>query len=256
MARRGYLQRIAAPLSPGEPVLFAVPGPAAEDARPTAPAAGAPASPAPALRRKPAARPAMAAAGQKSAPDAVIGPPQGEPNFTPAEAHQTPAPFADAPKDWASPPTAAPAARPLPAASAVEPGPKMLPAATPLAATGRAPLTQLALPDPSPVALSPPQAAPAARRPAEPLAAPALAPASPAPAAPGPASVSAAPPWPGPPAEPPRIHIGTIEIRTTTPPPAPAAPPPAPTAAPAAAARAPSASPPRGYAWRFGLIQG
>jgi hypothetical protein len=51
----------------------------------------------------------------------------------------------------------------------------------------------------------------------------------------------------------PRLHIGTIEIRTSAPP----------AAAPAVATPAPSASPARpsqpasrGYAWRYGLIQG
>jgi hypothetical protein len=49
----------------------------------------------------------------------------------------------------------------------------------------------------------------------------------------------------------PRIHIGTVEVRSTAPPPM-RAPQPASGAAPR-----PDAAPiARGYAWRFGLVQG
>jgi hypothetical protein len=50
----------------------------------------------------------------------------------------------------------------------------------------------------------------------------------------------------------PRIHIGTVEVRSS-------APPPAPVQTPAAAHTAPrtDAAPiSRAYAWRFGLVQG
>ncbi len=50
---------------------------------------------------------------------------------------------------------------------------------------------------------------------------------------------------------PPRIHIGTVEVRSA----APAPPPPAAATAPVAR-RADVATIARGYAWRFGLIQG
>ena len=56
MARRTYLQRVAEPLSPGNPVLFTVSRPAIEDAQPAivaAPTQTAPAA-APVLRREPA----------------------------------------------------------------------------------------------------------------------------------------------------------------------------------------------------------
>jgi hypothetical protein len=49
----------------------------------------------------------------------------------------------------------------------------------------------------------------------------------------------------------PRIHIGTVEVRSHTQPPAPVARPPAP-----AARRADTPPISRGYAWHFGLIQG
>jgi hypothetical protein len=49
----------------------------------------------------------------------------------------------------------------------------------------------------------------------------------------------------------PRIHIGTVEVRSTAPPPMRAPQPAAGTAA------RPEAAPiARGYAWRFGLVQG
>jgi hypothetical protein len=50
----------------------------------------------------------------------------------------------------------------------------------------------------------------------------------------------------------PRIHIGTVEVRAA-PPPAPA---PVPQAAPRAAPRGETTPISRGYAWRFGLVQG
>jgi hypothetical protein len=50
---------------------------------------------------------------------------------------------------------------------------------------------------------------------------------------------------------PPRIHIGTVEVRSHTQPPPPVARPPAP-----AARRADTPPISRGYAWHFGLIQG
>jgi hypothetical protein len=52
----------------------------------------------------------------------------------------------------------------------------------------------------------------------------------------------------GPP--PPRIHIGTVEVRAAPP------PVPVPQAAPRAASRPEAAPISRGYAWRFGLVQG
>jgi len=254
MARRGYLQRIAEPLTPGEPVLFAVPGPAAEDARPAvtarrpagaAPAAAAPANPAPILRRQQAARGEKAVADQKPVPVADPGPPQADPNAAPRGAKQIPALNANMPQDWAAP---APAF--APPAATTEPGEKTPPASTPQPALSPIPPGEAAS-EPASVptqyaATWPAEHLPAPRTPRYPQSHPEEEPAPDAPR------------WPAPRAaakntEPPRIHIGTIEIRTTTPP-APAAPPPG--AAPAAAPRATAPSPPRGYAWRFGLVQG
>ncbi len=276
MARRRYLQRIAAPIAPGEPVLFPVPTPAAEDARPAVPARKPPASPAAApsagppgvVRRKQAARGEISAAAQKSLPAANTIAPRNEPDpappaapppaAAPGQSHQAPAGNAEPPEDWAAwpaPAAAAPAAAaPAAAASAVE-----FPSATASRATSGpifngdsfiAPsgAADLGAADSGAAVMAPGHAAPDAAWPAERI--------------PAPMTRRFAPPLPsedaapaGPQAEPPRIHIGTIEIRTTTPP-APAAPPPTQVAPPPAAPRATTASPPRGYAWRFGLIQG
>ena len=54
----------------------------------------------------------------------------------------------------------------------------------------------------------------------------------------------------GPP--PPRIHIGTVEVRAAPPP----VPVPVPQATPRAASRPEAVPMSRGYAWRFGLVQG
>jgi hypothetical protein len=54
---------------------------------------------------------------------------------------------------------------------------------------------------------------------------------------------------PPPAAAAPRIHIGTVEVRST-------APAPTPTPAHTAAPRSDAAPIARAYAWRFGLVQG
>jgi hypothetical protein len=55
---------------------------------------------------------------------------------------------------------------------------------------------------------------------------------------------------------PPRIYIGTVEVRSAAPPPAPVPQQAAPRSAPRGAAGAESATLARAYAWRFGLVQG
>jgi len=56
------------------------------------------------------------------------------------------------------------------------------------------------------------------------------------------------------PASGPRIHIGTVEVRTVSAPAPQPAPPPAPRSAPAAANGAARLA--SGYGWHFGLFQG
>jgi hypothetical protein len=278
MARRGYLQRIAAPLIPGEPVLFPVPGPSLEDARPVAPArrpaAIAPAGPAAIVRRKQAARAKMAAAQEPIQPAGKAAP-RGESTApAPAEPGQTKAHHADSPEDWAVWPARAgampqPAAEPMNVPAAQAPNAEAPRAEAPRGETLRPAFdgnsaVPSGVPDAGATVNPPERAAPATTWSAEDLPAPAaqrralsLPPEDPASAPDWPAGPGSAAPWSAAThAAPPRIHIGTIEIRTTTPPPAAVPPPPAPTVPPATAPRAAAPSPQRGYAWRFGLIQG
>jgi hypothetical protein len=277
MARRSYLQNIAEPLSPGDPVLFSVPRAAADEARPAAvrqgPPGGAPASPAlgtPVLRRKQAGDaaptiasthiPGAALSGPASAPmspgfggagDAPITP--GVPaapvtavagaSAEPPGARDESLPIAIAPlrvADAFVPAAGSGSTIPMPLAGAPElPWPPL----THVATLGSARAAAAVSPDSpgsakipaviehrtvahaSPVAMLPPVAsvAPADRNGAAPV----------------------------------RLHIGTIEVRTTP----PQVPPPAPHV-PAAQTYARDSSVDgsiqvsRGYGWRFGLFQG
>jgi hypothetical protein len=94
--------------------------------------------------------------------------------------------------------------------------------------------------------MSPPVTVP---REAARMAAPA--PAIRAPAPPGAGSAAAASPAAAGMAVPPHIYIGTVEVRGAAPP-----VPPAPQAVPRVTAPAPAGPIARGYAWRFGLVQG
>lgn len=280
MAGRSYLERVAQPLSPGEPVLFPTPCATGDEARGEA-ERRATRTPPPRIGRAPTAVQRRAAV----------------PATTPSEAaNEAPAPPADAPSNVTGPPAPAAASPIFPIGGAVGAAFAALERAS-LSARAReappaadvaasvveppAPIDQAAAaPAPSPEPLSPPllragtstidaesavapppphegvEGAGAERRKApstftqspqalqETSAADASTP-KPAPARefwPTANPRSAGRSQAIPPA--PRIHIGAIEVRTTP-------PPPAPPRAPAS----PSASVSRGYAWRFGLIQ-
>jgi len=260
VAGRTYLQRIAQPLRPGDPVLFAMPQVAPDDARPpaTPPVASAAPASGSVLRRTPSrvASPApMQAASPRSAaspapadttapppamsahgPDIAIAPPAPAPFVAGEQALITGAALSaiQAPLGAAPPSVDLPAASPLevrttetvapiaptPTVSTREPISASVAAAAIDAPAARATYDDVPMPDR--VAL-PPLRLPGAPPPADGC---------------------------GPP--PPRIHIGTVEVR--------AAPPPAPVPVPQAASRAASRSDvapiSRGYAWRFGLVQG
>jgi hypothetical protein len=256
MARRSYLQRIAEPLRSGDPVLFAVPRPAPDEARPAAEtrtsAAAAP-STAPVLRRRaigsaapasPAAPPATAGAAHPAPPPEAVAS-----VAAPADAESAPAPPAfpaispavvdehDMPAVPFPPPAAVVTAEekreraPRESIGGVFASPRSVPAALPFdPAPGAAPGESAGKPEaiaagPGPVAREPDPFPP------------------PAPLAPLPTTAS--PPTP-------RIHIGTVEVRSAAVP-----PPPLPSSI-----AAPPASPantmaiPRAYTWRFGLVQG
>ena len=253
MARRSYLQRIAEPLRANDPVLFALPHPAPDEARPAAMnpilASGA-VSTTPMLRRAPAraiSSPAPVAASGSSVPPApaAVAPADAVANAMP-DAAGTPAFQASSAERHAaaaepgmrsapprSPePVQAPdeSPKPAPAGHRVagfvrQPPPATFQAAPPSAAFEVAAASPGIAPSGTPDAL---QAEPARRQP-------------PSPAAPMPNTGSAAP----------RIHIGTVEVRSAAPPPAPVPPPTAARSTPPAAAPIS-----RGYAWRFGLVQG
>jgi hypothetical protein len=255
MSRRSYLQRIAEPLRPGDPVLFAVPQPSPAEARPTA---EMPTShPAATLRRATtdvASTTAAKAPGTGVAPAAPpaagAAPPRG---VIARDQRLATAPFAAS--SAPSPPLAAKRATPLSAYDA--PAPRTAMEEHPDPTAGEAAVESSFAPSPIPpgrvsaphaMALDPvrseppisvapvPRAIPNASAP-EPLHRPPYAPLA--------SSADRAAPAP-------RVHIGTVEVRSSAPTPAPA---PAPPAAPAAPHRA--ATPiARGYAWRFGLIQG
>ena len=214
MARRSYLQRIAEPLPPGQPVLFAVPRPAADAVRPAA---------APKTRAAPAPRlkPATTESPQPAAPTPSTSATAGAPPFRSAEApHVAPdAPGSGSVTTETLPMQTSPAET-HPADSS--PGPELLVSAE---------FPIVGATDPIPGQL-PTHAAP-------------------------PPNIARS--WPSRSAggAPPRVHIGTIEVRTSQPP-APAPPPPSgPARQPASTASPAFGATPysRAYGWRFGLSQ-
>lgn len=260
VAGRTYLQRIAQPLRPGDPVLFAMPQVAPDDARPpaTAPVVSAVPVPGPVLRRTPS-RVASPAPMQAPSPRSAVSPVPAAATIPPpalsapgreiAAASPVPAPVVAGELPLitgaASPPTQAPlAATPaqidVPTASPLEVG--MTEAVAPTAPTQTA---QTSEPPSAPVAAATIDALPArATHDAVPLPDRVALPALRLPGAAPPVDTGAPPP--------PRIHIGTVEVRAAPPPP----PVPVPQAAPRAASRPDGAPISRGYAWRFGLVQG
>jgi hypothetical protein len=272
MARRSYLQRIAEPLRARDPVLFAVRGAGPDEARPAVASAvsdaGAPAN---AL----AGRGAPARASSASAPS--VAPPLATAAPLPRNATRTGA--APAPIGPANPivePTPGPPRSPMAAAAADLPhtGPPII------AATPETDIRQSSshadsfgeaghgMPEFAPITPAAAQAdrrPPALRRLASSPPAAAQAPGSARPPEaeqredialepmivrlpPAAASTRAA----GPGTTAPRIHIGTVEVRSAAPPSAPVPPP----AAAPAAPRADAGPITRAYAWRFGLVQG
>jgi hypothetical protein len=259
MARRSYLARIAQPLGSGEPRVWSIPRPNAEDARPAATLDAAERPPARA-GEAPAASPTTASL------------------FPPGEAAAPAAPIAVRRETPTAPPRRSP--RPMRARSAVVDAAAALDSAPRRRGVERGPGTVVERPrtaeavsqamqrsDPADgAAVREPEGAPAVesspsapprtpptRRPAEPPDGPAWfdraeeAISAPRREPPAPPRASAAPAS--------RLHIGTIEIRASTPPPAAA---PLPPAQPAAMAPAPAAGGPigRAYPWRYGLVQG
>ena len=213
MARRSYLERVAQPLPPGQPVLFAAPRPVGDAARPAA---------APNAQTAPKPKPASVTA------------PAPKPTST-APAESTTA--------------AAPRPRRAAARNAIQAVPSPL-KATPPAPTPSIPAAATAAPSSPDQALTNEAKVPidsAADLISEKLPPSAVLPPH------IPQVVLSKPTG----TTPPRIHIGTIEVRTS--PSAVPAPPPLP---------APSQQPPshalsgdaghylRAYGWRFGLIQG
>ncbi len=296
---RSYLQRIAEPLRPGDPVLFAMPQASFEEARPPAlphgavlPVLSAPsdASAPPVLRRKaarpvvpearpvvPEARPVMPGGLLPDTAAPVAIEPQGSP---PAVAPRAPAlggpaaspdrfvsdagngVFAGQDRAADAPPgrsADAPTARSVIAREEVrgsDAGPSAHafaadagqlsspPQATGAPALREAPRATEAVPRQA--GLEQTAASPGGRqaaRPAEPIA-----PAT-RPVAGRPPEVTGAP-------VPPRIYIGTVEVRSAAPPPAPVSQQAAPLAAPRGPAGAEGTPLARAYAWRFGLVQG
>jgi hypothetical protein len=271
MARRSYLRRIAEPLKPGLPALFSVPSAASDERRP--PAASASAG-TPTLRRATALRPAASSPGR--APRASFGgDPRAAPNTPPSPtggaslfALQGSAPDGPAiatgiaPQSPIapdlSPPSTDPAvsARFAPPPLALGDGLRTAPtdpvsdtvSMQPAASEDAAPAGSAALDwaeIPSPEILS-----------ADPIpTAEATAPADPR------AVVSSLERLSAPPVleqASPRIHIGTVEVRTTPQPPPPAAvEPPSPALPPAASPTSGNATAQlsRAYGWRYGLIQ-
>jgi hypothetical protein len=259
MPRRSYLHRIAEPLSPGDPVLFAVPRPPPEEARAASemqtPTPAAP-SRAPTLRRRASASAAPAAtATTQHATAAPVA--TGAASFVPSpRASASDQPIAAAPPVPLStqpPPIAGerttritPPAAPAPdEATERQHGPTgqrvvESASASPLVLPGDAAPRDLvsisAVSDPPPKTVAPTaRTMPVVPDPFD---------------EPQPARL----PTPGGRATP-RIHIGTVEVRSATPALPQAPPPPAPRAAPASP-RGDTASISRGYAWRFGLVQG
>jgi hypothetical protein len=276
MARPSYLQRIASPLAAGEPVLVPVPGPAPGEGRPAARGGGtapdvAPEAAKPTLPRASARNIAGPAAGpvptqaQAGAPTAVLVA-GALPPTRPADAAPQPLPGQQTVAEWIAPRDAVqdfPLAR-RPVAPSVTAGPTLewgapvkfraMPAIAPAPQNQMAPApakATMAQSHASTLAITPGVAVTAPRA-AEPTGFAEPAPwARPQAQASGPAAAAPV----ADPAAPPRIHIGTIEVRTS---PAPAAPPqPAPPLP--SSLNAPAAPPGaagRGYGWRYGLSQG
>jgi len=272
MAHRSYFQRIAEPVRLGDPLLFAMPRAAPDEARPPAvpPAAATTVTPSAAsvLRRAPArAAPPLAPAALPATPSVVPATPSTVPAIPSAQVPAIATPANAAPRGLASavpPPAAAPAvpAPPPGPLSAAEPGRRSasVPAADVPASPGARreetaatdfvgpPSFATGLAAPAPAAAELPSVfrpaprtaqstsdgVPGARsgaRHAEPVIRP-------------PASLAAPPSSSSAGVVPPRIHIGTVEVRSAA--------PVLPHAAPGSAAAPIS----RGYAWRFGLVQG
>lgn len=263
MTRRSYLQRIAQPLRPGDPVLFALPQAPAAERRPaaglpTSRPAGPPTAPAPRLRPP----------GDAGAAETVVVP--ADERATPSQDVILPAdPIAAAPPSDASAPRMPAVQRPrstlasethrTPPARAAQPeAPPREPPAFALAATRavargeRGPEVRIEPPASSPASAAA-SAHPAAAMPASAEAsAPRVAPVAREPESfpdarpPARTAMSATDAAPAP-----RVHIGTVEVRSA----APTLPPRA-TQRAAAAPRTDAAPIARGYAWRFGLVQG
>ena len=244
MAPRSYLSRIAQPLVAGDPVLWSTPRPAADEARPAATtatsaplqrkAAGAPKA------QTPAATPSVVPAIISASPAAIDAMPLEPPAPVASQAAPDfePIPTSHLDMDQAAPnPVAASPAEATASVRSVSP--------TPTAASPPDPTS-----DAFQAARAEPQVAPRPIRRAEPGAADlsSLTPAEIAPVSPAERAAAADRP------DAPRLHIGTIEVRSSTL--APVAPPlPAPAQA-APSARSAASPIGRAYAWRFGLVQG
>jgi len=274
MARRSYLQRIAEPLRARDPVLFAVRGAGPDEARPAvAPAvsaAGAPASAAAGHGAPPRAAPSSAPlAATPLAARASTPRGKSRPGAEPAPTGPTNPTAEPSPGPLGSPlaVTAAGVPHAQPPSIAATPETDILQAtsrADPFGETGRetpdlAPITPASAqferrpPTSRRLASSPPAAAQASGSTRVPEAdtredialEPTIVRLPPAAASTRASGSKAAAP---------RIHIGTVEVRSAAPAPAPAPVLP-PTAAPAAP-RADAGPIARAYAWRFGLVQG
>jgi translation initiation factor IF-2 len=247
MTARSYLSRIAQPLIAGDPVVWSTPRAAAEDARPTAtstttatvqrktanpPAGQATARPNPIAPAAPASPLAIDAA--PLTPPGVANT-RAEPAVEPASTHLEPAPTASRSSLSED-------------RMGNEPGPTQTTTLTPEAgATFELGAFQPVHAESAPER----QVAPPPARRVEPAAATAPSSLTPTEIAPASASERAKP---APKTDAPRLHIGTIEVRTSAP--APIAAPMTAVAPAAPSARPASAPIGRGYASRFGLVQG
>ncbi len=291
MGRRSYLARLAEPFGEAGPVLFPVPQAAPEEARPAWRAAGAAggavdAQPPVARGRKATAVPAgreMAARGGNVAPGAVpaASAPRAAAAAGPVSASASPASLGPAGALSVSGAPAATLQRKPAATRDNAPGPRPNMAGEASAAsigTARAPVEMGVA-----SAVSPPAVveqvesrsrAPAARAETGPIlawgeaVAPPAMPGAARPLPPKPRPIDDAPVARAEPVTPargvaapdlaqpsgPRIHIGTVEVRTVSAPAPQPAPPPAPRSALAAANGAARLA--SGYGWHFGLGQG
>lgn len=260
VAGRTYLQRIAQPLRPGDPVLFAIPQVAPDDARPpaTLPVASVTPASGPVLRRTPS-RVASPAPMQAPSPRSAVSPAPADATAPPPalSAHGTdsaiaspaPAPVVAGEQALNTRRADPPAVQAPFVAAPVHMG---VPTASPLEARTTEAVAPIA-PAPAPLTSEPPAASVAAA--IDPPAARAINDAVPLPnrvTLPALRLPGATPPGDAGSPPPPRIHIGTVEVRAAPPP----APVPVPQSAPRAASRPDAAPISRGYAWRFGLVQG